>query len=148
MLNKWRILILRLFGAKINKNVVVYSSVKFWRPGNLEIGSGSCLGPRVNIYNTAKITIGQNTIVSQDTEICTASHDISSVNFDLITDSITIGSCCWLGAKVFIGPGVRINDHCILGACTVCFQKEVEAGVHIGNPIYKLRESPCTQFLF
>ena len=39
---KYRVLILRLFGAKIHSSVMVYPSAKIWLPSNLEINQDSC----------------------------------------------------------------------------------------------------------
>ena len=147
-LNKWRILVLRLFGAKIFENVTVYSSVRIWMPSNLWIGQSSCLGPNVKIYNVSQISIGHSTIVSQDAEICTPSHDFTVPEFHLISKRISIGSNCWIAAGAFIGPGSTIENDVVLGARTVTVGQILGKGVFVGNPAKKVKDKECIQYLF
>lgn len=65
LFKKWRVFVLKCFGAKIEWSSHIYSSVKIWAPWNLEIGANSSLGPNVDCYNQGKISIGANTVVSQ-----------------------------------------------------------------------------------
>ena len=73
--NKWKILLLKLFGAKISWKSKVYSSVRIWAPWNLEMQSASTLAPEVDCYNVDKVIIGKNVVVSQKAYLCTASHN-------------------------------------------------------------------------
>ena len=45
---KWKLFLLRLFGAKIHKTANVYSTVKIYAPWNLEMHEYSCLAPEVD----------------------------------------------------------------------------------------------------
>ena len=81
--NSWRVFLLRLFGAQIGCNVLVYPSVKIWAPWNLFVGSGSVIGPNVILYNIDKIIIGEDVTLSQNAHICTASHNINSKHREL-----------------------------------------------------------------
>lgn len=132
---------LRLFGAKIGKSLV-YRSVKIFAPWELEIGDWSCVGPRVEIYNKARVTIGNNSVISQDSYLCTASHDISSPRMKLLTKPISICNDVWIAAKATILPGVSIGDGAVVGAGAVV-TKNVEPWTVVGgNPakVIKKRE--------
>ena len=65
--NSWKIFLLRLFGARIHKTAVVYSSVRVFMPWNLEMEAYSCLAPEVDCYNVAVLKIGAHTTISQKT---------------------------------------------------------------------------------
>ena len=147
-LNFWRVFILKLYGAKISQKVIIYSSVKIWSPRNLEIGANSCLGPNVNVYNVTNVTIKNNTIISQDVEICTPSHYFTKQSFDLVSAPIQIGANCWIAAGAFVGPGSKIDDGVVLGARAVTVGKNLQVGVYAGNPAKKVKEKTCIQFLF
>lgn len=137
---KWRVLILRIFGAKIKMSSNVYSSVAIWAPWNLEIGSYSCLGPKVDCYNQGKITIGNNTTISQKTYLCASSHDILDVKNNLILKPIIIEDQVWVAAGAFIGPGVTIQQGAVVGARSAVF-KNIEAwSVVGGNPAKFIKE--------
>ena len=126
--------ILRLFGAQLDKRCLIYPSCTIFAPWNLELGYKSCIGPRVNIYNKAKVTIGENVVVSQGSEICTASHDITSSTMSLIKKDIIIGNKVWICSQVFIGPGVTIGEGSVIGARGVIFKNVNPWEVWCGNP--------------
>lgn len=134
---KWRIAILKIFGAKIEWDAEVYSSVKIWAPWNLQMGHRACLGPEVICYNQDKVILEDDVVVSQYSYLCTASHDTKSLNTandSLIIAPIYIKEKAWIGSKAFIGLGVCIGEAAIVGA-TASVYKNVE-NYHIvgGNP--------------
>ncbi|NNL82366.1 MAG: putative colanic acid biosynthesis acetyltransferase, partial [Winogradskyella sp.] len=88
--NSWKLLLLRSFGAKAHPKAVVYSSAKIYMPWHLEMHEYACLGPEVDCYNVAKITIGAHSTVSQKSFLCAASHNISKAHIPLITKPIYI----------------------------------------------------------
>ena len=138
--NKWRILLLRIFGTKVPFSAIVYSNVKIWAPWNLEMGEYSCLGPNVDCYNQGKISIGANTIISQKTYLCASTHDYTNVTFPLICKPIQIGSQVWISADSFIGPGVSIGNGAVIGARSAVF-KNVESWTVVGgNPAVFIKE--------
>jgi len=145
MLNGWKIIVLRSFGAKVHKNAVVYSSARVYMPWNLEMDEYSILGSKVDCYNVDKIKIGAHSIVSQKTYLCTASHDITKRDMPLITAPIIIKDQAWVAADVFIGMGVTIGQGAVVGARTSVF-KDVEPWAIVGgNParFIKKREMNC-----
>lgn len=133
-LNGWKIFLLRLFGASVHNTAVIYSSVKIYMPWNLEMAEFSCLGPEVDCYNVAKITIGKHSTVSQKSYLCTASHNINVSNMPLIHSDIKICDQSWIGADVFIGMGVTIGEGAVVGARSSVFKDVIEWTVVGGNP--------------
>ena len=131
---KWRNLVLRLFGAKLAKTVNIYSSVKIWAPWNLKMGDYSTLGPKVDCYNQGKITIGANTTISQKSNLCASSHDITDSKIPLILKPIVVEDQVWVAADAFIGPGATIEQGAVVGARAAVF-KDVEPWTVVGgNP--------------
>lgn len=134
LFKNWRVFVLRLWGAKIEANCNIYSSVKIWAPWNLTIGIQSTLGPNVDCYNQGKITIGSNTVISQKTYLCASSHDISNAKIPLTFNPINIGDQVWVAADAFIGPDVTIGEGAVVGARASVF-KDVEPWTIVGgNP--------------
>lgn len=126
--------LLRLFGAKIGKDCLFRRQVKFYAPWNFECGDAVCFGPRVEVYNKDKVTCGCNIVVSQDSYLCTASHDISSRTMALVTKPIVINDNVWIAAKASIMPGVAIGEGAVIAA-TSTVVKDVESwSVVGGNP--------------
>ncbi len=90
-------------------------------------------------YTLGELTIGDNTVISQHSYLCTGSHDYTRPTFDLYAVPIHIGAEAWLATNVFVGPGVTVGRGSILGACSVA-NKDVPAGMICrGNPLEVLR---------
>ncbi len=129
-----RNILLRLFGAKIPMGSLVYSSCRIWGPWNLVVGKNSCIGPNTQIYNRAKIIIGDNAVVSQGSYLCTASHDITDPRHSVVMCDIVIGNRAWVAADAFVGMGVTIGEGAVVGARAAVF-KDVEPWTVVGgNP--------------
>lgn len=137
-----RNLLLRLFGADIDLNSLIYPTCKIWAPWNLKMGKYSCIGPHTQIYNKDFIIIKDNVVVSQGAFLCTASHDITDIRHALITAPIVVEDRAWIAADAFIGMGVTIKEGAVVGA-RGCVFKDVEPWTVVGgNPakVIKKRE--------
>lgn len=130
----WRSMILRLFGATIDRGVYPYPNVRIWAPWNLTMRKGSCIADEVDCYNVAPVVIGEGATISQKTYLCTASHDYNSPSFPLTGGAITIGANAWIAADAFIGPGLSIGQRAVVLARSVIV-RDVEPGSVVGgNP--------------
>jgi putative colanic acid biosynthesis acetyltransferase WcaF len=130
----WRIFVLNCFGAKIHYSSLVAASSKIWLPSNLEMKEFSLIAEGTDIYNVDRITLGRNTIVSQKSYLCTASHDIFDKSHPLIHKPILLEDNVWVAADAFIGMGVIVGEGAVIGARSAVF-KDVEAWSIVGgNP--------------
>ena len=134
---KWRIALLRLFGAKVEWDTNVYASVKIWAPWMLQMGHRACLGPEVICYNQDWVVLEDDAIVSQYSYLCTAGHDVDHANTadsGLITAPIVLRRGAWVGSRAYIGMGVEIGEGAVVGA-TASVYKSVEPWCVVGgNP--------------
>ena len=130
----WRCAVLRLFGARIGRNVHISPSVRITIPWNLDIDDFSAAGDRAIFYALGPIRVGKCVTISQGAHICAGSHDWRSPKMTLIKPPITIGDDAWICADAFVGPGVTIGERAILGARGVAM-RDLPAGViATGNP--------------
>ena len=132
--NMLRIMMLRLFGAKIGRRCLICRGAKFYAPWNFECGDFVCIGPRVDVYCKDKVSIGSQVVVSQDAYLCTASHDITSPVMKLLTKPIKVGDNVWIAAKATILPGVTVNTGAVVGACAVVAKDVQPWAIAVGNP--------------
>ena len=129
-----RVALLRAFGARVGRGVVIRSNVNIKFPWRLEIGDHVWLGEEVAILSLAPVKIGSNVCISQRAHLCTGSHDHRSDTFDLIVRPIEVGSGVWVAAQAFIAPGVKLGDGSVVGAGSVVL-KDVPPGCVVrGNP--------------
>ena len=131
---RWRNLLLRLFGAKIEGSVYVYPSAKIWDPKNLLMLDGATLDENVFIFNVAPVSIGKRAIISRNAKICTASHNYNLDTFNLITKPICINNDAWVCMDAFVGPGITIGSFAIALARSVVIKDIPNYEVHFGNP--------------
>ena len=135
-----KVKVLRIFGAKVGKSVVIKPNVNIKYPWLLEIGDFTWIGEDVWIDNLAKITIGKNCVLSQGSFLLCGSHDYTLETFDLLTKSIVLEDGSWVGAKATVCPGVTLKTHSILAVGSIA-TKDLEAyGIYQGNPAIKKRE--------
>src|SRR5665647_1140378 len=64
-LYRFKVFLLRMFGAKVGHSVVIKPSVNIKYPWFLDIGSDVWIGEGVRIDNLAKVSIGNNVCLSQ-----------------------------------------------------------------------------------
>lgn len=130
----YRRMLLRLFGANVGVGVNVYPTAMIWLPSNLTLHAGSSVGPHVKIYNQGEIVIGKNSIISQYSYLCASTHDYNDPLHPLILCPITIRSNVWVCADAFVGPGVTLNEGCVVGARAVVNRDATSWDVYAGNP--------------
>ncbi|WP_150747739.1 putative colanic acid biosynthesis acetyltransferase, partial [Pseudomonas fluorescens] len=117
----WRRFLLRLFGAKIGKNVIIRPTVRVTYPWKLIIGDNSWIGDNVELYTLGEIRIGKNAVISQRSYLCTGSHDFTKTNFPIYAKPIVIEDCVWIATDVFVSPGITIHKNAVVGARSSVF---------------------------
>lgn len=130
----WRRFLLKCFGAKIGKNVIVRPSAQITYPWKVKIGDYSWIGDDVVLYSLGEIEIGSNTVISQRSYICTGSHDYTKVDFPIYAEKITIEDQCWLATDVFIAPGTTIKKGTVVGARSSVFKSLDSFSIYAGSP--------------
>ena len=135
----WRRLVLGAFGARIAATSRVHRSARIWYPANLAMGEHACLGPRVDCYSMAPITLGAYALVSQGAHLCAGTHDIDDPHFQLRAMPIAIGPKAWIAADAFVGPGVSVGEGAVLGARGVTVKDLSPWTVYAGNPAHEIR---------
>lgn len=135
----WRIFLLKCFGAKVCWSSNVLPSCRIWQPWKLTMGEHSCLSERVDCYNVGEIVLGNQVTISQDTFLCTASHDISSPIMELTTAPLYFDNYCWVCARCIILPGVHIGTGAVIAAGSVVSRDVAAWNVVGGNPAIFLK---------
>jgi len=136
----WRRFLLRCFGAKIGKNVIVRPSVQITYPWKITIGDNSWIGDEVVLYSLGEIKIGENSVISQRSYICTGTHDYLSQEFKILSKKIVIGSKCWLATDVYVAPSVTIGNNTVVGARSSVFKDLPENKVCLGSPAKPIKD--------
>ncbi|WP_405611277.1 putative colanic acid biosynthesis acetyltransferase [Polaribacter sp. Asnod1-A03] len=136
----FRNFLLRFFGAKIGRNVIIRPTVRVTYPWRVSIGDYCQIGDDVVLYSLGEIEIGNNTVVSQKSYICAASHDYKKSTFNIFSKKVTIKDQCWLATDVFVGPGVTIERGTVVGARSSVYKDLPAYKVCNGNPAKIIRD--------
>lgn len=136
----WRRFLLKLFGAKIGKGVLIRPSVRVTYPWKVKIGEHVWIGDNAELYSLGEIEIGSDVVISQRSYLCAATHDYTKPAFDMIAKKIAIGEQAWIAADVFIAPGVTIGRGALIGARSAVFSDMPAGMVCIGSPAKAVRK--------
>jgi putative colanic acid biosynthesis acetyltransferase WcaF len=136
----WRRALLRLFGARIGREVHVHASTRVYLPWNLEIGDWTAIGEDVLIYNLGLVTIGSKATVSHRAHLCAGTHDHTHRDMPLIKAHIVVGDQAWICADAFVGPAVAVGEGAVVGARAVVMKDVGPWQVVAGNPAVRIGE--------
>lgn len=136
----FRRFLLRLFGAKIGKKVIIRPTVRTTYPWKVTIGDYSLIGDDVVLYSLGEIEIGSHVVISQKSYLCGGSHDYTKQDFPIYSKKITIEDQCWLAADVFVAPGVTIGKGTVVGSRSSVYKDLPENKVCMGNPAKIVKE--------
>ena len=132
-----KVFTLRLFGAKIGKNVIIRPGVNIKYPWKLKIGNNCWLGENVWIDNLDYVTLEDNVCISQGAFLFCGNHNYKLESFDLMIRQIVIESGAWLGAKSIVCPGIKVGSHAILSVGSLADKNLDSFCVYKGNPAVK-----------
>ncbi len=134
-----KVFLLRLFGARIGKGLVIKPKVRIKNPWRLSIGDNCWIGESAWIDNLEDVVIGNNVSISQGAMLLTGNHDYTVEAFPYRLGKIHIENGVWIGAKAVVCPGVRCKSHSILTVNSVANKELEEFGIYSGNPAIFVR---------
>ncbi len=133
-LNRWRIALLRLFGATVHSSAIISPSVRIDHPWNLVVDRDVNMAHCIILNCMGTIEIGAGTIISQYAHLCAGTHDYQRRDMKIVRRSIKIGTGVWIATDSFVGPGVTIGDNSLLAARSSAFSDLPAGQVCIGEP--------------
>lgn len=134
-----KIILLRIFGAKIGKGVTIKPSVNIKYPWLLKIGRNVWIGENAWIDNLTTVEIGNNVCLSQGAMLLTGNHNYKLSTFDLVVKKIILEDGVWIGARSMVCPGIICFSHSILSVNSVATENLDPYGIYQGNPALKIK---------
>ena len=135
-----KVALLKIFGAKVGKGVVIKPFVNIKYPWKLEIGDHVWIGENVWIDNLDEVKIGSNACLSQGAMLLCGNHNYKKPTFDLMVKPITIEEGVWIGAHSVVTPGCICETHSMLAVKSVGIGKLDAYSIYQGNPAKFLRK--------
>jgi putative colanic acid biosynthesis acetyltransferase WcaF len=130
--SRLRTRVLRLFGAKIGEDVILRPRLRVKFPWKLSVGARSWIGEGVWIHNQARIEIGSDVVVSQESFLTTGTHAFRT-DMALETLPITVEDGVWITSRCMVLAGSRIGRSALILPNTVV-RGDVPAGTLFGTP--------------
>lgn len=140
-----KIVLLRAFGAKIGKGLIIKNEVRIKSPWFLTIGNNCWLGEKCWIDNLDKVTIGSDVCISQGAMLLTGNHDYTASDMPYKNAPIVLEDGAWIGAGCTVCPGVTVHENAILTVGSIATRDMERNGIYRGNPAIKIRERKITQ---
>ena len=113
--NKLRLLKLKLFGAKVGKNVKIHGKFFIKYCDNFEIGANSHINYGVFLGCRDKIIIGENVHISSHVVMHTGGLNLNDRHrHNHVCKPIIIEDNVWLTTGVVINPGVKIGKNSVI----------------------------------
>ncbi len=139
-----KIFLLKLFGAKVGKKVLIKPFVNIKYPWFLILRDFVWIGENVWIDNLAEVLIGNNVCLSQGAMLLTGNHNYLKPAFDLSVKEIIIEDGVWIGAGAVVCPGVTCKSHSVLMVGSVATKDMEQYTVYQGNPAEKIKNRIIT----
>ncbi len=134
-----KVALLRLFGAKIGRSMVIKNGVNIKFPWRLRVGDNVWLGESAWIDNLDMVTIGDNVCISQGAVLLTGNHDYTVRDFRYRNAPISLESGVWIGAQSVVCSGVVARSHAVLAVGSVATHDMERYLIYQGNPAVVVR---------
>lgn len=126
---RWRPVVLRAFGARIGRRVLIRHRVRVHWPWRLDIGDDVWIGEDAWLLNLERISIGSNACVSQGALLCTGSHQRHSPTFEFDNGPIRLEPGAWVAARAVVLRGVTVGRGAVVGATAIAHRDIAPAEV-------------------
>ena len=126
--------LLRAFGAKVGRGVVIKPRVNIHFPWKIEIGNYVWIGEEAFILNFENAVIGNNVCISQRALLCGGNHDYRDPAMPYRNGPITLHDGVWIGACCFVGPNVTVGFDTVVSAASVVTSNLNSNSIYKGNP--------------
>ncbi|MCD4788438.1 MAG: WcaF family extracellular polysaccharide biosynthesis acetyltransferase [Bacteroidales bacterium] len=140
LISSLKVLLLKIFGAKIGKGVNIKPAVNIKYPWKLTIGDYSWIGEKAWIDNLSDVKIGSNCCISQGAMLLSGNHNFTKTSFDLMVKEIILEDGAWIGAHSIVCPGVICRSHSVLTVNSVATKNMDEYSIYQGNPAKKVKD--------
>lgn len=137
--------LLRLFGAKIGKGLVIKTKVRIKYPWRFTAGDHCWIGESVWIDNLAEVSLGDDVCLSQGALLLTGNHDYTLPDFPYRLGGIQVQSGAWIGARAVVCAGVTCGSHAVLTVNAVTAKDLLPWTIYSGNPAAAVRKRKMNQ---
>jgi maltose O-acetyltransferase len=116
------------FFAEAGNNISIHEGVRIRNVHNLKVGDDTEIGVDNFLQAGGGITLGNQVMLGPGVKIWSVNHIFEDLEKPINQqgyqrEEVIIGDGCWLGANVFIFPGVKLPEGCVVSAGSVVAKK-------------------------
>lgn len=131
--------LLPYFFKHLGRMAVIRPGLRVTCPHKVSIGAHCNFGPDVFITGGGGVTVGDWVGFGPDVKVWSANHRFDDPDTPWLLQGwdykpVVIEDDVWLGANVFVMPGVTIGRGAIISACTVVGKSVPAYALVAGNP--------------
>ena len=127
-----RLLWLRVLGAKLGRGVCVFRGTTVIGAQELVLGDRVQIGFRVVLDARGGLTVGEDVLVSSDSQLLTANHNVDSDDFERQVARIEIADHAWIATRAIVLAGVSVGQGAVVSAGGVA-TRDVPARTVVGG---------------
>ncbi|MEL6494924.1 MAG: acyltransferase [Cyanobacteria bacterium J06623_7] len=132
------------------RGVHFHGRVKIIAPSKVNLANNVHLGNNAYLDGRGGITIGENTHISRNFVVHSASHDYQGTRLPYddvyVYKPIVIGRNVWIGTNVVVIPGVTIGEGAIIGAGAVVSKSVPPLAIVGSQPLRVLKYRPQSHY--
>lgn len=117
--HRLRHLMMRLWGAQIDRSATIYHGFEIRHARNLTIGARTIIGNGAVLDARGGIEIGNDVNLSTDVHIWTGQHQWDSPTFDYVSAPVRIEDQAWISTRATLLPGVTVGRGAVVAAGAV-----------------------------
>ncbi len=127
--------------AEVGRNILIQEGVRFLNAHQLKVGDDCALGYDNFLQAAGGITLGNGVVLGPGVKIWSVNHSFQDLDIPIpqqesVKEEVVIGDGCWLAANVFVMPGVRLPEGCVVSAGSIVAKKDYPPySILAGSPI-------------
>lgn len=133
----------RLSGMQIGPGSSIHMRVRVYDPSGISIGEDTIIGENTVLDGRAKLTIGNHVDIATAAMIFNSQHDLRSPTFEAMEARTLIEDYVFIGPRAIILPGVTIGRGAAVGAGAVVTKDVPPLAIVGGVPAKKISERPA-----
>lgn len=131
---------LRALGARLGRGVCVFRGTTVIGAEQLVLGDRVQVGFRVVLDARGGLTVAEDVLISSDTQLLTANHNLSSDDFERQVAPIVIGDHAWVATRAIVLAGVTLGRGAVVSAGGVASRDVPPRAIVGGVPARPLGE--------
>lgn len=136
----------RLSGMTIGKGSTLHMRVRIYDPRNITIGEDSIIGEQTVLDGRAPLIIGNHVDLATGVMIFNSHHDIHDPQFKAIDGPVKIEDYVFVGPHAIILPGVTIGKGAVVAAGAVVTKDVPSKAIVGGVPAKHIGERQVEKF--